>query len=482
MVAMKERMQAVVTANKSRQSRARELNVRAGSNMFPVLGQGEIEAWLTERLGNAVSLGSVCDPDMLQMPNLDEELAALVVRENPDEINFLGQAFKVTHRNGYAPSISLEGDAVKEPIWRQLPNEGVLLPSGRAVNVSVKVGYWDSVSESNILQLKQKVREHLNAQQWSAWTKPEIAVPDITAETTVLPNIITSQYGSCVVEGTPLTAYGTLIVNSSRYYQNEPYFKTGWYLNQEEATKLHEASVAKLTEIRKESRERLELESTTKVAESLKTRLESLCVSLESDNSEAIRAIRERRYGYLPSSTPELKVWIAQTEAIIAKAEAVKKMPKFGGHFRVMGSSGNSQYWVIRQDGTQREPDEVSYRKRYTSEGEKYWRLVENELAISWSKSCTAAAHELKVDQLPVGGLSPGQLATVAILEKEIEASWAGRTGMSGGRCPSIGLGWNLKSVPKKLAAQQEPAEKGEVVDLSTMTTLFGVQVQHRKK
>ena len=125
MVAMKERMQAVVTANKSRQSRARDLNVRAGSNMFPVLGQGEIEAWLPERLGNAVSLGSVCDSDMLQLPNLDEELAALVVRENPDEINFLGQPFKVTHRSGYTPSISLEGDAVKEPIWRQLPNEGV---------------------------------------------------------------------------------------------------------------------------------------------------------------------------------------------------------------------------------------------------------------------------------------------------------------------------------------------------------------------
>src|SRR3989344_1736425 len=324
MVAMKERMQAVVTANKSRQSCARDLNIRAGSNLFPVLGQSEIVAWLAERLGNAVSMESVSDPEELQLPSLDEELVELVVRENPDEIQLLGQTFKVTHRNGYAPGISLEGDAVKQPIWRQLPDEGVLLPSGRAVIVSVKVGYWDSVSDSSISKLKEKVRKHLNFGQWSVWTKPEIAVPDITAEESKLPDIITSQYGKCVVEGTPLTAYGTLIVNSSRYYQNDPYFKTGWYQNKEEVTKSHDAAVTKLGEIKKEARERRELESTTKVAEALKDRLESLYGTLYHNN-DVNRDLRERisnrRYSYLPSTLVELKTWITETEAIVAEAD-----------------------------------------------------------------------------------------------------------------------------------------------------------------
>jgi len=57
----------------------------------------------------------------------------------------------------------------------------------------------------------------------------------------------------------------------------------------------------------------------------------------------------------------------------------------FGGHFRRMGNSGNGDFWVIQPDGNLRDPDEVSYRKRYTSEGNKQWRLIsDDELALSW--------------------------------------------------------------------------------------------------
>lgn len=165
-----------------------------------------------------------------------------------------------------------------------------------------------------------------------------------------------------------------------------------------------------------------------------------------------------------------------------AKIEQGEILTDFGGHFRVMGATGNAQYWVIRPDGSQREPDEVSYRKRYTSEGEKNWCLVGlEELAISWFKANTAADHEFVVNKLPVGECTPEQLETVVRLEQELEERFYGRTGLTSGELsPEIGLGWNLK--PKiELESAIGSSEKSEIVDLSTLTTLFGTKIQRRK-
>ena len=165
------------------------------------------------------------------------------------------------------------------------------------------------------------------------------------------------------------------------------------------------------------------------------------------------------------------------------KIEQHELLQNFGGHFRVMGSTGQAQYWVIRSDGRQRDADEVDYRKRYSSEGEKHWTIVEaDELAISWFKGNTSSPHEFRVDKLPVSACTREQLETVARLEEEIQQSWGGRTGMSGTESPGIGLGWNLKPVPKVPDVSTDAAERSEPVDLSTVTTLFGVPVQRRNK
>ncbi|MBI1908274.1 hypothetical protein HYS28_02565 [Candidatus Uhrbacteria bacterium] len=123
-----------------------------------------------------------------------------------------------------------------------------------------------------------------------------------------------------------------------------------------------------------------------------------------------------------------------------------------------MGATGNADYWVVRPDGTLRDPDEVSYRKRYTSEGDKQWRLVgADELAITWSKAYTAAPHEFAVAKLPVGGCTTEQLATVSRLEREISGRFQGATGISGTASPGIGGGWDLPS-SKKQAPTSTPA------------------------
>ncbi len=135
-----------------------------------------------------------------------------------------------------------------------------------------------------------------------------------------------------------------------------------------------------------------------------------------------------------------------ELEALEDRQNSGEVLQNFGGHFRVGSRTGNAQYWVVAPDGTERKPDEVKYRKKYTSEGEKFWRLVEpEELAISWFKDNSSANHEFVADKIPVGGCTPEQLATVERIEREIESEWEGVTGMSGKVSPSVGEGWGLK-------------------------------------
>lgn len=140
----------------------------------------------------------------------------------------------------------------------------------------------------------------------------------------------------------------------------------------------------------------------------------------------------------------KLRLEWAEAEVLQRRVDAGECLVNFGGHFRVMGATGQTQYWVIRPDGTEREPDKVSYRMRYTSEGEKCWRLVSpDELALVWIKANTAAPHEFTVAKLPVGdGVTDSQFATVKRLEAEIEKVWQGMKGMSGKSSPPIGEGW----------------------------------------
>jgi len=171
---------------------------------------------------------------------------------------------------------------------------------------------------------------------------------------------------------------------------------------------------------------------------------------LPSKLADEVRKTAE--YGYdLGKFASRLSEAWAQAEQLRQLRDAGEILVNWGGHFRVMGRTGNAQYWVLRPNGQERHFDEVSYRKRYTSEGEKFWRLVgREELAISWFKSCSAAAHEFVVNHLPVGGPTLEQLAFVAELEEKIAGDWEGARGLASGEpSPSIGNGWGLRKKPE---------------------------------
>ncbi len=174
----------------------------------------------------------------------------------------------------------------------------------------------------------------------------------------------------------------------------------------------------------------------------------------------------------------ELQAEWAKAEALHALQNSGEVLTNWGGHFRTMGATGNCDYWVVRPDGSLRDPDETSYRKRYTSEGEKRWRLVgPDELAIVWSKAFTAAEHEFTVAKSSTGGLTSAQLETVKRLESEIAERFQGATGMSGKSSPGIGKGWGLAPKPalKPATADAKPASTDEVkTSLDALKDRFG--------
>ncbi len=151
----------------------------------------------------------------------------------------------------------------------------------------------------------------------------------------------------------------------------------------------------------------------------------------------------------------------------------------FGGHFRRMGQSGNADFWVVRPDGTIRNPDEISYRGRYNSEGDKRWKTFgADELGISWSKVNTAAPHEFRLDQQPPA-MTVAQVETVSRIEREIAETWDNAVSMTGKKSPLVGKGWDLKS---QSAPQPSPEESKPLAGESLNQALDALRAKFNGK
>lgn len=169
-----------------------------------------------------------------------------------------------------------------------------------------------------------------------------------------------------------------------------------------------------------------------------------------------------------------LTSWVEKTEGVLAKfTEAESELRAlqqrkssgevlvdFGGRFRVMGATENVQYWVIQSDGTLREPDYRTGRRRYEDvEGEKTWRLVgSDELALVWRKAYTAAPHEFEVAKPPATGLTPAQLASVETIEREIEERFGGSVEGWGFGQRRVKIVRASDSMPASAATPDKPA------------------------
>lgn len=323
----KDLLQEVITANRARQKRARELNVRAGEKIFPVLAQSEMEEWLKPLLSGAVSAATVPNIELLRLPELDQELADKVVHENPESVELLGKTTAVEYQEGREPRIVLRLEKLEDPLWRELPDDGIRLPGGRKIQVAIRTAYGcdDIAADSDISRLKEKMRGHLNRKQWDEWReRPGIAIPG-DDDNTAVPEITMVQYGSCTVTGEPLMAFGTLAPKVHRYYSSDPQFEVQWYRLRADAEASFSKAVVKLEEIKAEARANRELAEAKAAAETVKAKISDI-TSRKGwyDIDYSLRSkLEDRRYGYLPSTVAELRQWIAETNALIAEVEAV---------------------------------------------------------------------------------------------------------------------------------------------------------------
>jgi len=287
-----------------------------------------VEVNLGRLLGGARCVREIPAIATLRLPELDSGMVGLVLEENPDAITVVEKEFPISYRSGYAPTITVEGeDASVHYLWNRLPDEGVKLPGGRTVSVTVKFGYYDSFAETDVPTLKKKVREYLNGKQWSSWSKPEILIPDLSVEGAIVPEIVTAEYGRCIIDGTPLLAYGTVIVNGNRYYTTDPYFKGEWYRNLDGATASRQKVEGKIESVRSELREQQERAAAKQEAEAAKAKVSALYNQHGSSYGSILESdlrsrLYNRAYSYLPSTSAELKAWTAESEALCAEVEA----------------------------------------------------------------------------------------------------------------------------------------------------------------
>ena len=316
-----EGLNAVLRANTKRQERARQLNLKTGERTFKVYSPEEMVERFVAALSGARRMSEVLRPEALALPALDENLAASVLRDNPDVVNLLGNELAVEYEDGYGhsrpnPRVKLSDETTKANGWNCLPDEGVRLPGGRLVEVVVSFGYYNTISDTDIPQLKAKVREHLNREQWDRWSdKPEMAVPDPTVEGSEVP-FVTAVYGRCVATGKELTAYGTM--QASRSWSSDPItWKPVWCRDKAEAEKVRAEAAQKLEEKRELETARAEAETAREVLRGLPGR-----DGWDNLDRELRRQVGSWQDLFLPRTIDELRADKAETEALIAKVES----------------------------------------------------------------------------------------------------------------------------------------------------------------
>lgn len=327
---MDERLRLVVEANIALQKRAKELNIRAGEVVFPTMSQSEWKNWLAERLNGARRLGEIVDFQILRLPELDQSLIDLVLEENPSTIVVNDYDLIVNYRSGCKPQILLENESLNQ--WTSLPDTGINLPNGRLVEVKVVVSStWNGTyySDTNIPALKEKVRNYLNQKVWENWSKPEIVIPDLAVEDASIPEIVTQNYGQCVVTADPLMAYGTII--AYRSWSSDPVdWRYDWYRDRKDAEEKRVKAVEELVQYQSEqAKKRLEEEKRLQLAEARaeaeEVKEEVRRIYLDDNKSKLSPALRDKIcnifYSSISYELEGVRQWISDAQSIVSEAE-----------------------------------------------------------------------------------------------------------------------------------------------------------------
>jgi hypothetical protein len=220
----------------------------------------------------------------LRFPALDAEKVAEVLRLFPDTIHVNGRDWSIEYRSGYEPRIRLDSTQLDAGAWRHLPDEPFALVNGKVLEIVLDYGYWDTHSHTQPTILKELARQKANSAIWDQWCdKPGIPLPN-PEEHGEFPEIITAEYGRCVLTGQPLVAYGTPVLNKRRWYESDPLFQGEWFRTRQEAIAKKRDAVAEFDKLAKQYRPLREKVTAMNQARVLQIRLQVLLNEHETDS------------------------------------------------------------------------------------------------------------------------------------------------------------------------------------------------------
>jgi ATP-dependent helicase HrpA len=211
-----------------------DLHVRSNGQVR-LLDDWTLHAMYLGRVGQVSGLREIADLDLTL--NLDDYAARgqreEIDRVTPRTIGFLGWELVVVYHSGAEPTVRLPGDMVDSGRWRELPDAGVRLPSGRAVRLEHPAGAFGNV---DVAQFKLRLADQLNHYQFVWWQdRPAIVSPIVSPAPAEIPQLVTATYGSDALTGQPLLAYGTPVVHRISYSSAESLFSDEWFPAKAEA-------------------------------------------------------------------------------------------------------------------------------------------------------------------------------------------------------------------------------------------------------
>lgn len=171
----------VIETNLRTQKQARDLNVRAGERIFPIMSRSEKKAWLVEKLQGARSVAEIKDLDSLLLPALDSAVIEKIMAENPDTIGVEGETLGIKYEQDWNNKFVCSVE-ISEEFLRRVRIDKLYLPGGRSVQLQCGSYSVDSISELVEKLEKNRIEkcwsEKRGGLEYTSWiTNPKDVIP-----------------------------------------------------------------------------------------------------------------------------------------------------------------------------------------------------------------------------------------------------------------------------------------------------------------
>lgn len=322
-------MNQIIEANRARQNRARQLNARAGAQVFPVLTIEAMAAFIMNALGGISCLKDIKNMGALLLPKLDTQAVTKVETENPSTISVCGQDFTVIYRENEVPKIFVASAVAPDGLWRNLPDAGVILPSGRVVAVGVGTQYGRCFLNTDIPALKANITSYLNEVTWNTWLTagvfPSITLPNLADEHSAIAPVTETVYGACAVTSTPLIAFGTVAAKDFSYY-GVPAFEARWFRVRGEAETANTVAVQQLAKFRTAAATKAEFDAAKVIASHELVRLNKAHFAYQGAvgwNGNLTQRFFDLGDAYsMLRDTQSVNAWTVRSQGLIAESES----------------------------------------------------------------------------------------------------------------------------------------------------------------